>query len=87
MKKIIAIIAAFSSYLLAVPSAFAADTPVKTCPEGKFSVLCTFTDTSFGGIVSTAVTVLFVIAVVIALGFLIFGGIKWIISGKFEEEI
>ena len=80
MKKLIAITAAFSSYLLAVPSALA-QTNVQACPTGQFSILCNFGLSSFGNIVSTTVTVLFVIAVVIALGFLIYGGIKWIISG------
>jgi len=80
MKKLIAITSAFSSYLLTASPVFA-QTNVQTCPTGQFSILCNFGINSFGNLVSTTVTVLFVIAVVIALGFLIYGGIKWIISG------
>ncbi len=82
MKKILAGGIILSSYLFSAPLAFAQPTAVRTCPtDSQFSVLCNFSIGSFGNIVSTAVTVLFVLAVVIALGFLIFGGIKWIVSG------
>lgn len=59
-----------------------AGTEVKVCPTiPGFAELCKFTQGGFGNIVSTAITVAFVIAVVIALFFLVYGGIKWITSG------
>lgn len=79
MEKLIAITAAFSSYLLTASSAFAQS--VQTCAQPPFDLLCNLTGSNFGGIIGAAITLLFVIAVVIALGFLIFGGIKWILSG------
>ena len=54
------------------------------CPkEGAFAKLCDLTGNgdSLGNVVGTGVTVAFVIAVVIALFYLIWGGIKWILSG------
>jgi hypothetical protein len=66
--------------LLAVsPVAFAQN----LCPEGAFGTLCSKTAdaNSLGKIIGTGVTVAFVIAVIIALFYLIWGGIKWILSG------
>ncbi|MEK7559024.1 MAG: hypothetical protein AAB521_01855 [Patescibacteria group bacterium] len=85
MKKFIPAIA-LSTYLLTPAVAFA-QTSVSTCPPGQFNVLCGFTASSFGSVVSTLVSVLFVIAVVIALVFLIWGGIKWILSGGDKSAV
>ncbi|MCL6096888.1 MAG: hypothetical protein M1444_04410 [Patescibacteria group bacterium] len=79
-KALLSIPSAAGLLLLSTQFAFAA-TDVKTCPEGQFSVLCNFTSASFGPIVGIVINILFVIAVIIALVFLIYGGIKWIISG------
>ena len=81
MKKAITTIISSISYLLIAAPAFAAATDVKVCPEGQFLPLCTLGADKFGSIVGTLVTVGFVIAVVIALGFLVWGGIRWIVSG------
>ncbi len=53
------------------------------CPEegGPFAKLCTLTAGSFSNVVSAVVTLLLIAAVVISLVFLIWGGIKWILSG------
>lgn len=37
--------------------------------------------TSFGAVIGSALQFIFIIAVLLALGFLVFGGIKWITSG------
>lgn len=63
------------------PSLAFAATPVQTCPQAPFDKLCGFTEKGFGGVVATVITIAFVLAVVIALGFLVYGGIKWILSG------
>lgn len=80
MKKISAALTGIITYLFFALPAFAAD-DVKVCPEDQFAPLCNLTAGKFGAIVGTLVTVAFVIAVVIALGFLVYGGIRWIISG------
>jgi|SRR3989338_440553 len=85
MKKIVSAILP-SAYFLAPSLAFA-QTSVDACPKGDFAGLCAFNIDSFGGIISTVVTVLFVIAVVIALAFLIWGGIKWILSGGDKSAV
>ena len=85
MKKLIATTAAFSSYLLSPALAFA-DT-VDTCPTGDFAGLCKLTSSNFGNVVGNVITLLFILAVLIALGFLIWGGIKWILSGGDKTNV
>lgn len=72
-------------YLFAVPSFALADSTVDVRPpeDNQFKKLFDLSQGTnpFGTIVGRAITVLFVVAVVIALGFLIYGGIKWISSG------
>ena len=52
-----------------------------------FSTLCNLTSDNFGPVVSTAINLIFVLAVVIAVLYLIFGGIKWIMSRGNKEEV
>ena len=80
MKKILSFIVPLA--YLATPGIAFAQTTIDTCDEGStFGNLCALTAGDFGGLVGTAITLLFVIATVIALGFLVWGGIKWILSG------
>lgn len=76
--------------LLSIPSAagllllstrFAFAEVIETCPKPPFDKLCRFTSGQFGPLVGLVITLLFIIAVIVALIFLIYGGIKWIISG------
>ncbi len=69
--------------LLVTPSLVFADTPVHVEPpaNNQFNKLFDFTDTSFGGVVGKVVTIAFILATVIALFFLVYGGVKWITSG------
>lgn len=69
-------------YLFMAPLALAeTPTPVNPCPSVPgFSNLCSITGTGFGPFVGNVVVALMVLASVIALGFLIYGGIKWIMS-------
>lgn len=81
MKKVLATASTITLYAFSSMPAFA-DTIVDPCPkDNNFSKLCTFTGGSLGGLVGSVITAIFVIAVIIALAFLIFGGIKWILSG------
>ncbi|MCL5970204.1 MAG: pilin [Patescibacteria group bacterium] len=90
MKKALSSIAGSVSLLLfsstvafaASAAPVASEVPVNPCPSGsQFDILCKFGPDKFGPFVGNVVLLLFVIAVLIALGFLIWGGIKWITSG------
>ncbi len=83
MKKVSALIFSGATYLSLATHAFA-ETPINPCPEANpdganFNILCTLAPG--GSLISFLVTVAFIAASLIALGFLIFGGIKWIMSG------
>ena len=81
MKKLIAVTSATLAYLSLVRFAFAqAPAPLIGCPGAPFDILCFNTD-SVPGIIAAAITFIFVIAVIIALFFLLFGALKWIFSG------
>jgi len=90
MKKLSALIFSSATYFTLVPSVFAAfpETPINPCPQGGgvgFDVLCSL-DLE-GGVIGTLITVAFILAVLIALVFLIFGGIRWIISGGDKTKV
>ena len=77
MKKVSALIVVGASYLTFIKPAFAQT--INTCPESPFNVLCGIT---FGeNLFSTLITVAFVLASLLALAFLVYGGVKWITSG------
>jgi hypothetical protein len=79
MKKTLTYIASGLTFLgLALP-AFA-QTNVNPCASGQFSALCNLDSTKIGSVISTAVTIILIIATIIALFFLIWGGIRWITS-------
>lgn len=85
MKKFIPAIA-LSTYLLNPAAAFAA--AVDLCDEGSdFGKLCGLTSGNFGKVVGGVITLLFVIAVVVALVFLVWGGLKWILSGGDKSAV
>lgn len=73
-------LSAFFTYLFAAPAVALAQT-VDVRPKGEFGKLFDFAGQGFGDVVGRVVTILFIISVVIALAFLIYGGIKWITSG------
>ncbi len=72
---------------LTTVSSFAAgtDNAISICPAGSaFSGVCNFnTSTLLGSVIN----VVFVIAILIALFFLIYGGIRWIISQGNKEKV
>ena len=57
------------------------ETSLNPCPPGSDSALCKTIDLEFASVIGNLIQFIFVIAVVLALGFLVFGGIKWITSG------
>jgi len=81
LRKLSALTLSIPVYLSLALPAFAGDV-VTPCPEsGDFSSLCDFGLPKIQGLVRNGITILFIVAVVAALFFLIFGGIKWISSG------
>lgn len=85
MRKILAGIGSTLGFLTFAPTVFAQT--INTCPEGQFSVLCDITSGDFGDIVSALITFAFILAVIIALAYLIYGGIKWITSGGDKSKV
>jgi len=83
MKKLLGPIAATIAFLSLVPSAFA---QIATCPLAPFAVLC-FQQGSLPGIIAAVITFIFIVAVVIALFYLLFGAVRWIFSGGDKAAI
>ncbi len=80
MKKILSSVLSIFSFLFVLPAfAFAAE-PKSLCPSA-FENLCKLRAGNAGGIVGNIVTFLFVLAIVLALIYLVYGGIRWITSG------
>lgn len=81
MKKVTGIISGTLLSLTAALPVFAQTTNVKVCPEGTFAALCNIKANDFGKYIGNVFSLLLAIAVLIAVFFLIWGGIKWILSG------
>ncbi len=94
MKKTVAAItttaASAATYLSIALPAFAqakTTTSLNPCPTGQFSKLCGLDSTKIGTVISTIVTVVLIAAAIIALFFLIWGGIRWITSGGDKAKV
>lgn len=82
MKKFLTATTAVSAFLMSAPRLFAAES-LDPC-DGNNKVLnaaCAGEGLTLGAVLGFIVTIAFVLAVLIALAFLIWGGIKWITSG------
>jgi len=84
MKKLIALTSGLVAPLAVALPAFAT---INTCPSGQFSSLCAVNAQNFPGLVSAIINILFIIAVIVAIFFLVWGGIKWIMSGGDKAKI
>jgi len=73
-----------SLFLPFVEVAQAADT---LCYGAAYSALCNITLSQSGTLVRNIVTILLIIAIIVAVIFLIIGGIRWIISGGDKGKI
>lgn len=92
--KISAALATLGILAYSALPAFATNHPVDIdpCARGQrggtnFGDLCDLNADSIGTVVSTVVTVLLIAAVIIALFFLIWGGIRWITSGGDKGKV
>lgn len=92
MKKLTALSFTLSSLLTLVPQAHAVGFgSVDLCANssGGLSLgnLCTLGSTGVGPLITSIINLLFVAAIILALGFLVYGGIKWITSGGDKGKV
>lgn len=76
MKKLIATATALGASLYFAVPAYAAT--MGLCPPNSGDLICNLT---IGGLIVSAVQFILILAFLLAFAFLVFGGIKWIISG------
>jgi hypothetical protein len=85
MKKYFALLSPIA-YLSLASTAFA-DTPINTCSSGQFSVLCNLTAGNLGGVIGSLIQLIFVVAVIVALLYLIYGGFRWLVSSGDKTQV
>ena len=85
MKKFISATTGLLAPLALALPAFAQN--VNPCPTGLSGNVCSLSANDFGMVVGKIIQVIVIIAVVIAVIFLIWGGIKWIISGGDKAKV
>ena len=87
MKKLVSIVASTGTFLFFASNAIAdstIDPSLNPCDHNTNAVLkaaCAGQGLSLGSVLGFIVTIAFILAVLVALLFLIWGGIKWITSG------
>jgi hypothetical protein len=87
VQKASALSLSASAFLFAVTPAFAANSSVSLCPPNSdFSALCG-KNWSAPALLRFIVVLLLIAAVVLSLIFLIWGGIKWILSGGDKGKV
>lgn len=83
MKKLFILSLSFILFSFLVTPSFAS-----LCPAGsQFTKLCDVDVTDHTTIIRDVINILFVIAGIIALLFLIYGGVRWILSGGDKAKI
>ncbi len=89
MKKLTALSLSIASFLTFTPKTFAAvgGGTLDLCVGGRFTTLCNMGNAGIGPLVSSIILLLFIVAVLLALGFLVYGGIKWITSGGDKGKV
>lgn len=84
MRKIVGFIGGSLSSLAFAAPVFAEQT-VFSCPgSGPFQGLCT---KEIGAVVSGFINLVFVVAILLALVWLIYGGVKWMVSGGDKSAV
>jgi hypothetical protein len=87
MKKYLALLAP-AAYLTLASSALATDTAINSpCGTGNFSALCNLSASSLGPLVGSLLQFIFVIAVLVALFFLVYGGFRWLVSSGDKTQV
>jgi Type IV secretion system pilin len=84
MKKLTSVSLSFSALFLSFASFADAQT---LCPPGRFASLCNLKINNGSNIIGSILTTLLIVAAIISLFFLIWGGIRWIMSGGDKGKI
>ena len=80
MKKALITLGLSATYLATAYPVFAET--VNLCdPNSQFGNLCSLTTGNFGPILGQLLTLIFVVSIVAALFYLVWGGFKWLVSG------
>ncbi len=88
MKKLIgSAITGLTFLSVGASSAFAGNVNPCTNMQGGFAKLCNLNANNLGGMIGAIVTFILIVAVLVALFFLIWGGIKWITSGGDKGKV
>ena len=89
MRKLTGLILGVFSFILAVRPAAAAT--INICPinsgSGDFANLCNLDFNNIGDLISKLIVLVLIVAIVIAVFFLIYGGIRWIASGGDKQGV
>lgn len=86
MKKLISILTSFSTLSFFATPAFAQGININTCPGGNFNALC-LNASDIGKVITNGINFLFVVAAMLALVFLVIGGVKWLTSQGEKEGV
>jgi hypothetical protein len=88
MKRATAALTTAGAYFyLALPAFAQTGAVIDPCPKSSFNPLCSLKADKIGTIVQGVVTILLIIAVVISMFYLVFGGIKWVTSGGDKQKV
>jgi hypothetical protein len=83
MKKSLALITPALAYLTLASPSFA----INLCTSGTYSALCAFNVNNMGSLISNLIMLIFAIAIIAALLYLIWGGFKWLTSGGDKNAV
>lgn len=87
MRKLFASLVTLSPIAFFAPLAYAqSSVALKTCPGGNFSALC-LGASDLSKVITNAINFVFVVASLLALVFLIIGGVKWLTSQGEKEGV
>lgn len=86
MKKVFASLVTLASLATLVPQADAQGIHISTCAGGGFNPLC-MNASDLGKVIANGINFLFVVAAMLALVFLIIGGVKWLTSQGEKEGV
>jgi Sec-independent protein secretion pathway component TatC len=88
MKYLVLLFFIFSFFFfLLLPSALAAPTQLGICANNPDSATCRVASLSISSVLGSVINFAFVVAVVLALGFLVYAGIRYITSGGDKEGV
>ena len=86
MKKLVALLSP-AIYLSLTTSVFANTAVGNPCGTGQFSALCNLSAGSLGPLVGSLLQFIFVMAVLVALFFLVYGGFRWLVSSGDKTQV